>query len=102
MPKFMFLMFCVLSADVNIWVNGGWDQPKCLLAVYEVSPVGVVFEVISPSTSSKFYSIYAPIIMFQNLKTGLFKHNFILPVSVLKYQRNSNVLRPNNLIPKSG
>jgi len=29
MPDYMFPLFCVSSADVNLWVNGGWDQPNC-------------------------------------------------------------------------
>jgi hypothetical protein len=28
------LLFCFcLSADVDFWVNGGWDQPKCGITV---------------------------------------------------------------------
>ena len=29
MPNFVFPSFCVSSADVDLWVNGGWDQPNC-------------------------------------------------------------------------
>ena len=29
MPNFVFPLLCVSSADVDFWVNGGWDQPKC-------------------------------------------------------------------------
>jgi hypothetical protein len=29
MPDYMFPLFCVSSADVDLWVNGGWDQPEC-------------------------------------------------------------------------
>jgi len=28
-PNFVFPLLCVTSADVDIWVNGGWDQPNC-------------------------------------------------------------------------
>ena len=28
-PNFVFPLLCVSSADVDIWVNGGWDQPNC-------------------------------------------------------------------------
>jgi len=27
--NFVFLLPCVSSADVDLWVNGGWDQPNC-------------------------------------------------------------------------
>jgi len=29
MPNFVFPLLCVSSADVDLWVNGGWDQPNC-------------------------------------------------------------------------
>jgi hypothetical protein len=29
MPNFVFSLFYVSSADVDLWVNGGWDQPDC-------------------------------------------------------------------------
>jgi hypothetical protein len=29
MPNFVFPLLCVSSADVDFWVNGGWDQPVC-------------------------------------------------------------------------
>ena len=29
MPNFVFPLLFVSSADVNLWVNGGWDQPNC-------------------------------------------------------------------------
>ena len=29
MPNFVFPLLCVSSADVDFWVNGGWDQPNC-------------------------------------------------------------------------
>ena len=30
MPIFVFLLLCVSSADVDFWVNGGWQQPNCV------------------------------------------------------------------------
>jgi hypothetical protein len=27
--NFVFALFCVSTADVDFWVNGGWDQPNC-------------------------------------------------------------------------
>jgi len=29
MTNAVFPLLCVSSADVNLWVNGGWDQPNC-------------------------------------------------------------------------
>jgi hypothetical protein len=29
MPNFVFALFFVSLADVDLWVNGGWDQPNC-------------------------------------------------------------------------
>jgi hypothetical protein len=43
----VFHLFCVSSALVVFLVNGGWDQPKCPLAVFELDPVVPILEDIS-------------------------------------------------------
>ena len=74
MPNFVFPFLCVSSADVDFWVNGGWDQPNC----------GVTFNVVpfllsllqTQNLSGKiceFLITYPSIIVFQILKTILIK-----------------------------
>ena len=33
MPNYVFPLLYVSSADVDLWVNGGWDQPNCGITV---------------------------------------------------------------------
>jgi len=44
----MLPMLCVSSADVDLWVNGGWDQPECPKAVNGLFPVAIATEPIDP------------------------------------------------------
>jgi len=46
--NFMLPMLCVSSADVDLWVNGGWDQPECPKAVNGLFPVAIATEPIDP------------------------------------------------------
>jgi len=47
MPNFVFPLLCVSSADVNFWVNGGWDQPECPITIYILSPLEIVFALLN-------------------------------------------------------
>ena len=79
--NFVFSLLCVSSADVDFQLNGGWDQPECPVAVNSLFPVAIATEVLIQSKICNF---------------------FILTVSVVQYQRNSNLAFSNNLTPKSG
>ena len=79
MPNFVFPLLCVSSADVDFWVNGGWDQPNC----------GVTFNVVpflllllqNHNFSGKiceFLITHASTILFQILKTVLLKTQFLI------------------------
>ena len=70
--NFVFPLLCVSSADVDFWVNGGWDQPNC----------GVTFDVTqylllllqNQNFSRKiceFFIIYPSKLLFQILKVVL-------------------------------
>ena len=54
MPKFVFHLLCVSSADVDFWVNGGWDQPDCLLALFVLTPVTTFLYEFNQSKICKF------------------------------------------------
>jgi hypothetical protein len=46
MPNFVFPLFCVSTADVDFWVNGGWDQPKCPKAIYILAATNILFKLL--------------------------------------------------------
>jgi hypothetical protein len=31
--NFVFVLLYVSTADVDLWVNGGWDQPNCTITL---------------------------------------------------------------------
>ena len=76
MSNFVFPLLCVSSAGVDFWVNGGWDQPNCEITL-NVTFLGGVLQNMDPAGKiCNFLIIYAPIIVFQILKTVLIKTQF--------------------------
>jgi len=73
MPNFVFPLFCVSSADVDFWVNGGWDQPDCEITFNLFFFLLLLRNQNLQGKICNFLIIYAPIIVFQILKTVLFK-----------------------------
>ena len=81
MPNFVFCLLCVSSADVDLLVNGGWDQPECgvtfnlkifLLNLQNLNPGGKI---------CNFLIIYTSIIVLKFLNT--FKYVAIFCFKVL-------------------
>ena len=52
MPNFMFPLLCVSSADVDFWVNGGWDQPNCGVTV---NPQALWSFLLNPNVQGKMW-----------------------------------------------
>jgi hypothetical protein len=76
MPNFVFPLLCVSSADVDFWVNGGWDQPNCGITV---DPEFFLLLLLNQNFQGKICehsSIWVSIILFDILKEISIKTKF--------------------------
>ena len=95
MPNFVFCLLCVSSADVDLWVNGVWDQPNCGVTVSADFFLLLLLNQDLQSKICELLIIGFLLFCFTQLKPFQLQRNLILPLSLLKSQRYSNLLFPN-------
>ena len=67
-PNFVFPLLCVSSADVDLWVNGGWDQPNCGITLNPGFLLSFLQNLNFEGKIHNFLIIYASIIVFKIIK----------------------------------